>query len=614
MRQGPSNRRSLRYNRGPFIRTPAAASAGRTRPAVSPNLTLYRRLLQYVRPYWWAFALAVVGMIIVAAGDTLMAYMVMPIVQKLQNPDPAMTLRLPLAVVAVFLLRGLGSFTSEYGMAWTGHRVVFDLRRQMIERLLSLPTPYYDAQSSGRLISKFTFDAYQLAAATSSAITTAVRSALTIAGTLGLLFWLNWQLTLVSIVVMPLVAVVIRYFSRRLRRVARDVQQRTGSITHVLEEIVGGQRVVKIFGGQAYERARAVAGANQLRQSMSKQSSADAASSPLLQFVGACAVGFIVYLALKQSETAGFDPARFAAYVIALLTLLDRLRSLSGVNANIQRGLAAAESIFGLLDEKPEQDYGKLELERVCGELVFQRVSARYPRAEKDALSDVDLSIAPGESVALVGPSGSGKTSLVNLIPRFYQPSTGRILLDGHDIDELTLLNLRSHIALVSQDVTLFNDTVAANIAYGTMANASRAAIEQAALAAHALDFIRALPDGFDTLVGENGLRLSGGQRQRLAIARAILKNAPILILDEATSALDSESERQVQAAMDALMRGRTTIVIAHRLSTIESVDRIVVLDAGRVVEQGTHGELTARDGLYAKLHRIQFATAMPMT
>ncbi len=575
---------------------------------MAPSLILYRRLLHYVRPYWWAFALAVVGMVIVAAGDVVMAYMVMPIIQRLQNPDPAMTVQLPLAVVAVFLLRGLGSFMSEYGMAWTGHKVVFDLRREMIDRMLSLPTPFYDAQSSGELISKFTFDAYQLAAATSSAITTAVRSALTIAGSLGLLFWLNWRLTLISIVVMPPVTAVIRYFSRRLRRVARDVQQRTGAITHVLEEIVGAQRVVKIFGGQDYERKRAVAGANKLRQSMSKQSSASAASPPFLQFVGACVVGFIVYIALKQSEAGGFDAARFTTYVIALLTLIDRLRSMSGVNANIQRGLAAAESIFGLIDEVPEQDRGTVVLERVRGELRFDRVSLRYAGSDKDALREVSLVIAPGQRVALVGPSGGGKTSLVNLIPRFYEPSSGRITLDGEGIDELTLSNLRSHIALVSQDVTLFNDTVAANIAYGAMSGAPRDAVERAAVAAHALDFIQALPKGFDTVVGQDGIRLSGGQRQRLAIARAILKNARILILDEATSALDSESERHVQAAMDALMQGRTTIVIAHRLSTIERVDSIAVLDAGRVVEQGTHAELLARNGIYAKLHRIQFA------
>jgi len=577
---------------------------------VTSSLLLYRRLLSYVRPYWWAFALAVVGMVIVAAGDVLMAYMVMPIIQKLQHPDPETTLQLPLAVVGVFLLRGLGSFMSEYGMAWTGHRVVFDLRRQMIDRVLSLPTAFFDATASGRLISKFTFDAYQLAAATSSAITTAVRSTLTIAGSLGFLFWLNWKLTLISIVAFPLVAATVRYFSRRLRRVARDVQQRTGAITQVLEEIIGGQRVVKVFGGQPYERARAVAAANRLRQSMSKQSSASAASSPMLQFFGACAVGVIVYLMLKQSEAGGFDPGPFTAYVIALLTLLDRLRALSGVNANIQRGLAASESIFALLDEKPEADRGLLELSTVRGELAFADVFVRYAGADRDALAGVDLRVAPGESVALVGPSGSGKSTLVNLIPRFYEPSSGRILIDGHDIDALTLSDLRSHIALVSQDVTLFDDTIAANIAYGAMSDAPREAVERAAQAAHALEFIRATPNGFDTVVGENGVRLSGGQRQRLAIARAILKNSPILILDEATSALDSESERHVQAAMEALMQGRTTIVIAHRLSTIERVDRIVVLDNGRVAEQGTHAELLARGGLYAKLHRIQFATA----
>jgi subfamily B ATP-binding cassette protein MsbA len=495
-------------------------------------------------------------------------------------------------------------------MAWTGHRVVFDLRRQMVDRLLSLPTPYFDAQSPGRLISKFTFDAYQLAAATSSAITTAIRSTLTIAGSVGLLLWLNWKLTLIASIVLPTVGVVIRYFSRRLRRIARDVQHRTGSITHVLDEILGSHRVVKIFGGQEYEKKRAVAGANSLRTSMTKQSSASAASGPLLQFVAATAVGVIVYIALRQNETGALEGDRFVAYVVALLTLLDRVRSLSGINTNIQRGLAAAESIFGLIDQKPEEDHGRLELKEVRGELKFDRVSLRYSGGDRNALSEVSLTIAPGESVALVGPSGSGKTSLVNLVPRFYEPTAGRILLDGHDIDELTLANLRRQIALVSQEVILFNDTVAANIAYGAMANASRQAIEHAAVAAHALEFIHALADGFDTIVGENGVRLSGGQRQRLAIARAILKNAPILILDEATSALDSESERHVQAAMDTLMRGRTTIVIAHRLSTIERVDRIAVLETGRVVEQGTHAELLARDGLYAKLHRIQFATA----
>jgi len=346
-----------------------------------------------------------------------------------------------------------------------------------------------------------------------------------------------------------------------------------------------------------------------LRSSMSRVSAASSASAPLTQLFTALAVGFIIWLALGQSHAGRLSLGEFMSYVVALLTLLERLKSLSGINANIQRGLAAAESIFGLIDTTAEPDTGTVDLGRASGEMRFDRVGLRYSGAERDALSDVTLAIRPGETVALVGPSGSGKSSLVNLIPRFYEPTSGRLFIDGFDITTLTLASLRANVALVSQDVLLFNDTVAANIAYGAMATAPREAIERAALAAHALDFINAMPQGFETQIGENGVRLSGGQRQRIAIARALLKDAPILILDEATSSLDSESERHVQAALDTLMQGRTTIVIAHRLSTIEAADRIIVLDQGRIVEQGTHPELLARNGLYAKLYRIQFAT-----
>ena len=574
------------------------------------GLHLYRRLLAYVRPYWWAFALAVLGMVIVAAGDLIMAMLVIPIVRNFQNPDPAITQWLPLAVIGVFVFRGLGSYISEYGMAYTGHRVVFDLRRALIDKLLRLPTPYYDVTPAAVIQSKLTFDAHQLAQAASGTITTAIRSSLTITASLVWLLYINWRLTLMTFFVLPIVAVVIRYFSRRLRRIARDVQTRTGSMSHVLEEMIGGHRIVRVFGGEAYERMRAVKAANALRTSMTKQSSASAASSPISQVLAAIAVGVIVWVALAQSHAGSLDLGTFASYVVALLTLLERIKSLSGVNAAIQRGLAAAESIFGLLDRDSEPDEGTVKLERARGELRFERIALRYAGAEHEALNDVSITVRPGETVALVGSSGSGKTSLVNLVPRFYEPTAGRLFIDGHDVTTLTLASLRAQIALVSQDVLLFDDSIAANIAYGAMTEMPREAIERAAAAAHALEFIRALPDGFETQVGENGVRLSGGQRQRVAIARAILKDAPILILDEATSALDSESERQVQAALDTLMQGRTTIVIAHRLSTIEHAARIVVLEHGRVVEEGTHGALLARGGVYAKLHRMQFAQA----
>ena len=577
-------------------------------PQQATSWALYRRLLSYVRPYWRVFGVAILGMIVVAGGDYTMATLVGPLIQNFQQPEPGMMIKLPLMISAVFLLRGIGTYVSDYGMAWVGHRVVFDLRSAMARHLLRLPTRYYDDQSAGVLISRLTHDAQQIASASSSAITAMIRNGLAMLAMIAFLLQTNWRLTLILIVTMPVIGGMIRHFSRRLRHSARNVQTAIGALTHVLEEMVAGNRIVKIFGGQTYETRRVVDASNKLRVVASKQASASAASNPLTQFTASIAVGFIIYVALGQSVAGRLSAPEFVAYVVALLSLLEKSRGLSGVNANLQRGLAAAESVFGLLDTPGENDRGTEVLGRARGELRFDAVSMQYDAGARPALNHISLTIAPGETLALVGPSGGGKTSLINLLPRFYTPSAGRISIDGHDLQEVTLESLRANLAMVSQDVVLFNDTVAANIAYGAMSEASRADIERAARAAHALDFIEAMPQAFDTLVGEAGIKLSGGQRQRIAIARAILKNAPILILDEATSALDSEAERAVQAALDSLMQNRTTIVIAHRLSTIESADRIAVLEHGNLVELGTHEELLAREGVYSRLYRIQFA------
>jgi ATP-binding cassette, subfamily B, bacterial MsbA len=568
---------------------------------------LYRRLLRYVRPYRGVFGLAIVGMLVVAGTDVLLLQGLAPLLRSLQTPGATPGWYFAVGIVGVFVLRGIGSYASEFGLAWIGSRVVFDLRCEACDHLLRLPATFFDASSAGILLSKVTFDAQQISAAASEAITVVIRNTLTIAFMLAYLLYLNWALTLLAFVAFPLVGIAIRMVHGRLRRMSRLVQDRIGLLTHVLEEAIGAHRVVKVFGGEAFESQRMRKMSNRLRQAVAKQASAAALGTPITQIIVACAVSAIVWTALQQSATGGFDAPQFMTYVFALLHLLNQLKTLSNVAGTIQRGLAAAESVFGLIDEAPEPDTGTIELGRSAGQITFENVTKRYGADAAPALSLVSLVIAPGESIALVGPSGGGKSTLANLIPRLYAPTEGRVLLDGQDIAAIRLKDLRRQIALVSQDIVLFNESVAANIAYGSLAGTSREAIESAAEAANALDFIRAMPQGFDTIVGERGIRLSGGQRQRIAIARAILKDAPILILDEATSALDTESERQVQIALDHLMSGRTTIVIAHRLSTIEHCDRIVVLESGRIAEQGTHRELLSRRTLYARLYERQF-------
>jgi subfamily B ATP-binding cassette protein MsbA len=514
----------------------------------------------------------------------------------------------PLAIVGMFLLRGALTYVSSYTLSWVSNKIVLDLRNAMFRRLVTLPTRYYDDRSSGVLISKVAYDVTGVTSAATGVLTVLVRDSLAVVGLLGWLLYLNWRLTLVTLVIAPGVAIVVKVFSKRMRRMSQEALRAMGDVTHVLQESIDCHREVKIFGGQEYEARRFDRSNQKQRGYNMRLTVAAAATVPIVQIFASIAVAVIISIALQQSAANELSVGGFVSFITAMLMLLTPIKHLTEVNSPLQRGLASAESVFELLDERAEEDKGERVLQRARGRIEYERVSFSYPGSGREALDGVSVRVEPGETIALVGPSGGGKTTFVNLLPRFYEVTGGRILIDGIDTREITLASLRANIALVSQDVTLFNDTVAANIAYGRVGSVSPAELEAAARAAHALDFISEMPQGFETLIGEDGVRLSGGQRQRLAIARALLKDAPILLLDEATSALDSESERHVQAALAELMRGRTTIVIAHRLSTIEHADRIVVLQRGRIAETGSHAELLARGGVYANLYRIQFA------
>ena len=575
------------------------------------NLTstqLYLRLLSYVRPYWKAFGLSILGMAMTAATEPLLPALLKPFLDgTFIQKDDSVIRWAPLLILAIFFVRGTAGFIGTYAINWVGNKLVMDLRAEMFRKLMSLPTRFYDDHATGSLISKLTFDVTQVTAAATSVVTIVIRDTIIIIGLLGWLLYLDWKLTMLSLLIAPIVALVISTINRRLRSSSRESQRVMGSITQVIEESVTAHKVVKLFGGQSYEQRRFHDETNWLRRHAMKQAAAAAANVPIVQMVAAIALAVIVYLATAQAKSDATTVGGFLSFVAAMLMLTAPLKRITSVTEYLQRGLAAAESVFELLDTPGETDAGKTVMDRATGALAFEHVSLSYQSDERLALNGVSLDIPAGLSVALVGASGSGKSTMANLVPRFYTPTSGRITLDGHDIRDLTLASLRSNIALVSQEVVLFNDTISANIAYGQMREVPEEEIVAAATAAHAMEFIRDLPQGLNTLVGEKGVRLSGGQRQRIAIARAILKNAPILILDEATSALDSESERHVQAALETLMQGRTTLVIAHRLSTIEKADRIVVMQKGKIVETGTHAELLAQGGIYAQLHRIQF-------
>ncbi|MDR4125988.1 lipid A export permease/ATP-binding protein MsbA [Yanghanlia caeni] len=570
---------------------------------------LWRRIYGRLGKYWKAVVLAIVLVSISAATQPTLAIITKPLLDEgFTGAKPYYVWAIPLAVIGLILLRGITSYTSAYLLAWVANNMLLGIRRDMFDRLLGMSDEDYKRSDTGRLLNRFTIDAGNVTEYATEVITVLVRESLVVLALLVVLLYMSWQLTLIVLVVMPVSVYTARLFIRRLRSINRDTISMNAELTRVVQESIDGQRVVKLFDGYERESGRFAYVNARLRRFAMRAASADAAMSPVSQFFIAVAVAAVIAVALYQANHGGLTVGSFAAFMAALGQIFDPVKRLTKIAGSMQRMLVSAESVFTLVDSLPEKDTGTIELqEPVKGRIEFRNVTHRYEGASNDVLKGISLTVEPGQTVALVGRSGSGKTTLVNTIPRFVVPVSGEVRIDGHDVRDITLASLRRQLALVSQDVVMFDGTIADNVGYGSLHEASRQEIRDALQAANLLEFVDSLPQGIDTPVGENASQLSGGQRQRLAIARALIKNAPILILDEATSALDNESERQVQASLERLMAGRTTLVIAHRLSTVQKADLIVVMDEGRIVEQGRHDELLASNGVYASLYRMQF-------
>ena len=569
---------------------------------------IYRRLLRYGLPYWKMFMLSILAMIVFASLGPAFAKLIQPLVDgSFIHNDPKYLKEAPFWLLGLSLARGLAGFTGDYCSGWVGRRVVADLRADLFDQMLNLPSTYYDQASSGQLLAKLLYNTEQVSKAITDGVVNIIKDSLTITGLTALMIYENVQLSVIVLIVAPILGLTVRKLTKRFRKISMHIQESMGNVSHAAQEVIDAQRIVKVFNGKDYETAKFHKENERNQKRQMKLITTDASSDALIQLIyvsGFAAILYAVSLdAIRQTVTAG----SLISFIAAMAMLQSPIKRLSKMLSTVQRGIAAGDSIFEMLDLEREKDTGTLALDSVEGLIEYRHISLTYGQRQERALDDVCLTVPAGQTIALVGQSGSGKTSLIRLLPRLYEPSAGQILIDGHDIREFSLTNLRRHIAYVGQEVTLFNDSVANNIAYGCHTSVSAEDIRQAARSAHALEFIEALPEGFDTLVGQHGIVLSGGQRQRIAIARALLKNAPILILDEATSALDAESERYVQQALEVLMQNRTTLVIAHRLSTIQNADCIYVMRSGRIIEQGPHQALLQAGSFYAELYRMQF-------